>query len=65
MMVPGVRVDADDLDRQVRFAFGGQYERASGTTIGGAITYIDANWTGLERMRAWAQRTDAGAGAGK
>ncbi len=29
-----------------------------------AITYIDANWTGLERMRAWAQRTDAGAGAG-
>ena len=30
-----------------------------------AITYIDANWTGLERMRAWAQRTDAGAGAGK
>jgi Fe-S-cluster-containing hydrogenase component 2 len=28
-----------------------------------AITYIDANWTGLERMRAWAQRTDAGAGA--
>ena len=30
-----------------------------------AITYIDANWTGLERMRAWAQRTDAGAGAGE
>ena len=30
-----------------------------------AITYIDANWTGLERMRVWAQRTDAGAGAGK
>ena len=30
-----------------------------------AITYIDANWTGLERMRAWAQRTDAGASAGK
>jgi Fe-S-cluster-containing hydrogenase component 2 len=28
-----------------------------------AITYIDANWTGLDRMRAWAQRTDAGAGA--
>ena len=28
-----------------------------------AITYIDANWTGLERMRAWAQRTDAGARA--
>ena len=30
-----------------------------------AITYIDANWTGLERMRAWAQRTDAGASAGE
>jgi Fe-S-cluster-containing hydrogenase component 2 len=28
-----------------------------------AITYIDANWTGLDRMRAWAQRTDAGARA--
>jgi len=28
-----------------------------------AITYIDANWTGLDRMRAWAQRTDAGATA--
>ena len=28
-----------------------------------AITYIDANWTGLDRMRAWAARTDAGAGA--
>jgi Fe-S-cluster-containing hydrogenase component 2 len=23
-----------------------------------AITYVDANWTGLDRMRAWAQRTD-------
>jgi Fe-S-cluster-containing hydrogenase component 2 len=30
-----------------------------------AITYIDANWTGLDRMRAWAQRTDAGARAGE
>ena len=28
-----------------------------------AITYVDANWTGLERMRSWASRTDAGAGA--
>jgi Fe-S-cluster-containing hydrogenase component 2 len=28
-----------------------------------AITYVDANWTGLERMRSWAARTDAGAGA--
>ena len=28
-----------------------------------AITYIDANWTGLERMRQWAARTDAGAQA--
>ena len=28
-----------------------------------AITYIDANWTGLDRMRQWAARTDAGAGA--
>jgi Fe-S-cluster-containing hydrogenase component 2 len=26
----------------------------------GAITYIDANLTGLERMRAWAAKTDAG-----
>jgi Fe-S-cluster-containing hydrogenase component 2 len=25
-----------------------------------AITYIDADWTGLERMRDWASRTDAG-----
>jgi Fe-S-cluster-containing hydrogenase component 2 len=25
-----------------------------------AITYIDANWTGLERMRQWAERTDSG-----
>ncbi len=24
-----------------------------------AITYVDANWTGLERMRGWASRTDA------
>ena len=28
-----------------------------------AITYIDANWTGLDRMRAWASKTDAGAQA--
>ena len=28
-----------------------------------AITYVDANWTGLERMRSWADRTDAGARA--
>jgi Fe-S-cluster-containing hydrogenase component 2 len=26
-----------------------------------AITYVDADWTGLERMRAWAGKTDAGA----
>ena len=26
-----------------------------------AITYVDADWTGLERMRAWAARTNAGA----
>jgi Fe-S-cluster-containing hydrogenase component 2 len=25
----------------------------------GAITYVDAQWTGYERMRAWAGRTDA------
>jgi len=25
-----------------------------------AITYVDANWTGLDRMRQWAARTDAG-----
>ncbi len=23
----------------------------------GAIAYVDANWTGLERMREWAERT--------
>ena len=28
-----------------------------------AITYIDANMTGLERMRDWAARTDSGARA--
>ncbi|MCB1850602.1 MAG: 4Fe-4S dicluster domain-containing protein [Gammaproteobacteria bacterium] len=28
-----------------------------------AITFIDANWTGLERMRAWAAKTDSGAQA--
>jgi Fe-S-cluster-containing hydrogenase component 2 len=26
-----------------------------------AITYVDANWTGLGRMRAWAAKTDTGA----
>ncbi len=25
-----------------------------------AITYVDADWTGLERMRQWAGKTDAG-----
>ena len=25
-----------------------------------AIVYVDANWTGLEKMRAWAGKTDAG-----
>ena len=25
-----------------------------------AITYVDANWTGLDKMRAWAEKTDAG-----
>jgi Fe-S-cluster-containing hydrogenase component 2 len=24
-----------------------------------AITYVDASWTGLERMRAWAAKTDS------
>jgi Fe-S-cluster-containing hydrogenase component 2 len=24
-----------------------------------AITYVDASWTGLERMRAWAGKTDS------
>jgi hypothetical protein len=24
---------------------------------------VDANWTGLDRMRAWASKTDAGARA--
>ena len=28
-----------------------------------AITYIDANWTGLEKMTAWAARTDNSAQA--
>jgi carbon-monoxide dehydrogenase iron sulfur subunit len=26
-----------------------------------AITYIDSDWTGLERMRKWAQKTDSAA----
>ncbi len=25
-----------------------------------AITYVDADWTGLEKMRAWASKTTAG-----
>jgi len=29
----------------------------------GAISYSDAGWTGLERMRAYADRTSTGAGA--
>ena len=28
-----------------------------------AITYVDANWTGLEKMRQWAAKTDAGTAA--
>jgi anaerobic carbon-monoxide dehydrogenase iron sulfur subunit len=28
-----------------------------------AITYIDANWTGLDKMRQWAARTSSGAAA--
>ena len=25
-----------------------------------AITYVDADWTGLDKMRAWASKTTAG-----
>ena len=25
-----------------------------------AITYVDADWTGLDKMRKWAAKTDAG-----
>lgn len=28
-----------------------------------AIVYIDANWTGLERMKQWASKTDSGSQA--
>jgi Fe-S-cluster-containing hydrogenase component 2 len=28
-----------------------------------AITYVDANWTGLDKMRQWAAKTDAGVAA--
>ena len=28
-----------------------------------AITYVDAEWTGLDKMRAWAAKTDTGARA--
>jgi Fe-S-cluster-containing hydrogenase component 2 len=28
-----------------------------------AITYVDANWTGLDKMRVWAEKTDAGSHA--
>ena len=46
-------------------------QTASAGTLGGApavqppgaIVYVDANWTGLEKMRAWAARTDSGAQA--
>jgi Fe-S-cluster-containing dehydrogenase component len=30
----------------------------------GAITFIDADWTGLERMKSWAKKTDTQARAG-
>lgn len=26
-----------------------------------AITFVDSNWTGLDKMRAWAAKTDTGA----
>jgi len=29
-----------------------------------AITFVDSNWTGLDKMRNWALKTDAGALAG-
>jgi Fe-S-cluster-containing hydrogenase component 2 len=29
----------------------------------GAITYVDADWTGLGKMRQWAGRTDTTAAA--
>ena len=29
-----------------------------------AITYVDANWTGLDRMREWASKTSSGNAAG-
>ncbi|HIF09402.1 MAG TPA: 4Fe-4S dicluster domain-containing protein [Sneathiellales bacterium] len=28
-----------------------------------AITYVDADWTGLDKMRAWAAKTDSQSGA--
>ncbi len=28
-----------------------------------AITYVDSDWTGYDKMRAWASRTDAGSNA--
>jgi len=28
-----------------------------------AITFVDADWTGLDKMRAWAAKTDTGARA--
>ena len=28
-----------------------------------AITYVDANWTGIDKMRNWAAKTDSGAQA--
>lgn len=28
-----------------------------------AITFVDSNWTGLDKMRAWAAKTDTGARA--
>ena len=29
-----------------------------------AITFVDSNWTGLEKMRSWAEKTDAALQAG-
>jgi ferredoxin len=28
-----------------------------------AITYVDANWTGIDKMRNWAAKTDSGSQA--
>ena len=37
---------------------GGRYSVITKGALTGAITYVDADWTGLGKMRQWAEKTD-------